>query len=234
MKNKTVIITGASSGIGLSVAELFAKKEFTIILLARTEDKLKGLCSKINKFKPNSAFCYRCDLSNTKNISEVTEQIKRKFKKIDILINNAGIGFPTDLSEIRIEEYNRIMDTNIKGVVFLTKEIIKIMQQHNQGHIINISSMAGIESNSVAPIYCTSKFALEGYTSGLRKQLKEKKLKIRVSLIRPGGVDTNYWGKRDVNRKLFMTPQEMAQVIHFVASFPEKSNVVDITMESFR
>ena len=108
------------------------------------------------------------------------------------------------------------------------------MKSNNRGHIINISSPAGIQSNPVAPIYCTSKFALEGYTEGLRMQIKEEKKNIRVANVRPGGVDTNYWGVRDIPRDKFMTSEEMALVLKFVIDFPEKSNVVDITMESVR
>ncbi len=222
---KTIIITGASSGIGYATAKLLATKGNKLILVARSEEKLA---------KEINASCYKCDLSQIKDVEEVGNKIIREHKNIDVLINNAGVGFPTDLAELGEKEYDKIMNTNFKGLVFFTKKILKIFIKQNKGHIINISSLAGIQANPVAPIYCSSKFALEGYTEGLRMQLKEKKLSIRVSLVRPGGVDTNYWGSRGVDRSKFMTPEEMAKVIEFVVEYPETSNVRYITMESFR
>jgi short-subunit dehydrogenase len=230
MQDKTILITGASSGIGKATAQLFAQKGANLILIARSEEKLKSFTHELNNKFPNSTTYHHCDLTNLDSIKKVTSQLS----KIDTLINNAGIGFPSDLSELSEEDYNKMMDTNVKGLIFLTKEILPIMEKQNKGHIINISSLAGIQSNPVAPIYCASKFALEGYTSGLKQQLEKKNLNIRVSLIRPGGVDTNYWGTRDVPRHLYMSPEEMAHVLHFVVSFPESSNVIDLTMESFR
>ena len=226
---KTIIITGASSGIGKATAELLTKDGHKLILVARSEDKL------LEFIKENKNCCmYACDLTDMAQVDQVSRKIINDFPNIDVLINNAGVGFPSQLDEISIEDYNKIMDTNVKGLVFFTKSILKQMKENNNGHIINISSPAGIQSNPVAPIYCTSKFALEGYTEGLRMQIKEEKKNVRVSNVRPGGVDTNYWGKRDVQREKFMKPEEMALVLKFVVDFPEKSNIVDITMESFR
>jgi len=225
---KTIIITGASSGIGKAAAELLGK-ENKLILVARTEDKLK----EISKNIPNSQF-YSCDLMNTEQLEKVSNQIVQDFPNIDVLVNNAGVGFPSQLDELSVKDYEEMMDTNVKGLIFFTKPILKNMEENNKGHIINISSPAGIISNPVAPIYCTSKFALEGYTNGLRMQIKEKNKNIRVTNVRPGGVDTNYWREREVPREKFMTSEEMALVLKFVIDFPEKSNVVDISMESVR
>ncbi len=226
---KTIIITGASSGIGKATAELLAKEGHKLILVARSKDKLNGIAEK-----NQNCFVYACDLMDLNQVNEVSKKIVEDFPDIDVLVNNAGVGFPSKLDELSVEDYDRIMDTNVKGLVFFTKNILQQMKKNDKGHIINVSSPAGIQANPVAPIYCTSKFALEGYTGGLRMQIKEEKKNIRVTNVRPGGVDTNYWGDRDVPREKFMTPEEMALVLKFVIDFPEKSNVVDITMESFR
>ncbi len=226
---KTIIITGASSGIGRASAELLAKEGHKIILVARSKDKLDELRSK-----HENCFSYQCDLMNIKEVEEVSKKIVQDFGEIDVLVNNAAVGFPLRLDELSVEDYEKIMDTNVKGLIFFTKPILQLMKKQNSGHIINVSSLAGKISNPVAPIYCTSKFALEGYTDGLRMQIKEEGKKIRVSNVKPGSVDTNYWGTRDVPREKFMTAEEMALVLKFVIDFPQTSNVVDINMESFR
>ncbi len=226
---KTILITGASSGIGRATAELLVRDGHRVLTLARSREILKGL---VKKYK--NAKAYPCDLRNLKETFSVAKKILAENKRIDVLVNNAGVGFPTRLDELKEGEYCDIMDTNVKGLIFLTREILKRMKKQNSGHIINISSPAGQRSNPVAPIYCASKFAVEGYTEGLRLQIKEEKKDIRVTLVRPGGVDTNYWGKREVAREKFMRPEEMARVLKFAIDFPEKSNVQEITLESVR
>lgn len=226
---KTIIITGASSGIGKAASELLVQDGHQILAVSRNKKALSELTKKYN-----NCLAFPCDLRDAKTAIQTAQAILKKFPNIDVLINNAGVGFPTRLDEIKEKEYDNIMDTNVKGMVFLTREILKRMKKNNSGHIVNISSPAGVQSNPVAPIYCASKFAVEGYTQGLRMQIKEDKKNIRVSLVRPGGVDTNYWGKRDVPREKFMTPGEMASVLKFVIDYPEQSNVFDITMESVR
>jgi len=226
---KTIIITGASSGIGKATVELLSKEGHKLILVARSEDKLNELKNKFS-----NCFVYVCDLMNLEDVEKVSKKIVEDFPNVDVLINNAGVGFPSKLDELSVEDYEKMMDTNVKGLIFFTKNILKQMKANDKGHIVNVSSPAGVQSNPVAPIYCTLKFALEGYTEGLRMQIKEEKKNIRVTNVRPGGVDTNYWGTRDVPRDKFMTSEEMALVLKFVIDFPEKSNVVDITMESFR
>jgi NADP-dependent 3-hydroxy acid dehydrogenase YdfG len=226
---KTIIITGASSGIGKATAELLGKEGHKLILVSRKKDKL----NEIAKDKENF-FVYPCDLMNSEEVEKVSLEITKHFPKIDVLINNSGVGFPSELDNLSLGDYEKMMDTNVKGLIFFTKNILKQMVENDYGHIINVSSPAGVQSNPVAPIYCTSKFALEGYTNGLRMQIKQKGKNIRVTNVRPGGVDTNYWGDRDVQRDKFMTPEEMALVFKFVIDFPDKSNVLEITMESVR
>lgn len=230
MKQRTIVITGASSGIGKASAELLSQnKDNTILLVARSRDKMEQIAE--NK---KNCIVYECDLKNMDNVIEVSRKIIEDYPEPDVLVNNAGVGFPSELDSLQEEDYDTMMNTNVKGLVFFTRTILKTMKETNHGHIINISSSAGITANPVAPIYCTSKFALEGYTDGLRKQINRDGKNIRVTLVRPGGVDTNYWGKREIDRTKFMTPEEMALVVKFVLDFPEKSNVMEIMMESVR
>ena len=144
---KTILITGASSGIGKATVELLAKEN--LILVARSKQILDDLKKKF----PN-CHIFPCDLTDEKQVATISEEIASKFT-VDVLVNNAGVGFPTKLDEISIKEYDEMMNTNVKGLIFLTKPILKQMIEKKKGHIINISSLAGIQSNPVAPIYCT-------------------------------------------------------------------------------
>jgi NADP-dependent 3-hydroxy acid dehydrogenase YdfG len=127
-----------------------------------------------------------------------------------------------------------MMDTNVKAVVTITKEVLKQLKEKKEGQIINISSEAGLASNSVAPIYCATKYAIEAYSDGLRQQLKADKLNIRVSLVRPGQVTTNYWGERTVPKEKFLTSQEVAETIDYIIKSPENVCIKSIDLESTR
>jgi len=129
------------------------------------------------------------------------------------------------------------MDTNVTGVFFLTRAVLPILIAQKRGHVVMVSSPAGGRANPVAPLYCTSKFALEGYTDGLRQQvdgLHDQGVHIRVSNVWPGGVDSEYWGDRDVPRATFMTCEEMACVLLWVVAARGTMNVNDVRVRQFR
>ena len=227
--SKTIVLTGASSGIGRATAELLARAGHRLLLVARRENLLNDLAATLP-----DAVAYPCDMMNIRQVEATAERIVAEQGRIDVLINNAGVGFPTALDTLTTADYERMMDTNVKGLVLLTRPILAAMKAAGGGHIINVGSGAGVSANPVAPIYCASKFALEGYTDGLRQQLSRDKANIRVTMVRPGAVDSEYWGDRDVPRDKFMTCEEMAAVFQFVIDFPAGANVREIFLESVR
>ena len=170
--------------------------------------------------------------------NRAVEQTVEHFGSIDALVNNAGLGLPSDLSKVVTADYLQMMETNVHGVVYLTRAALVRMRQAKRGHVVMISSRAGIEANATAPLYCTSKFALEGYTEGLRKQADtwraSEGVNIRVTNFKPGNVDSAYWGERTVPREKFMTTAEVAEGVCWVLGAPESMNVVELQVESRR
>jgi NADP-dependent 3-hydroxy acid dehydrogenase YdfG len=225
---KNILLTGATSGIGAALVKMLDGNEnYFMILLGRNQDKL-------DEIKTVNSITYCVDMLNTEEIELVSKEILSTYT-IDILINNAGLGIPTQLdSEDVLEKYTTMMDTNVKSVVQLTSQILKQMKEQQVGHIINISSEAGLASNPVAPIYCSTKHALEAYSSGLRMQLKGEKIPVKVTLIRPGQVATNYWAERVVPKEKFLTPEEVANTIKYAFEAPENVSINSIDLESTR
>jgi NADP-dependent 3-hydroxy acid dehydrogenase YdfG len=226
-----VVITGASSGIGLKSAERFAKAGCRIALLARTADKLEKAAEEVRSLGAE-VLALPTDVTDEAVVKQTFSTVQRTLGPVDILINNAGVGFATDLSKCAMADFRRMFETNVTGVFLCTREVLPSMKERQSGHIINISSIVGKVSNPNAPLYCSSKHALNGYNSGLQQQVAPDK--IRVSLISPSAVDTAYWDGRQVDRGKFLKPEEIAEVVFFVASQPEGVLIKDIDLTAFR
>lgn len=231
LKNLVIVITGASSGIGLECAKLFAQHGAKLVLMARSPDKLQAAEKSVREFC-GDVMALPLDVTDEVAVESAFAAIAEKMGPVDILINNAGTGFATDLSTCTMDDFRRIMETNVTGVFLCTRAVLPSMKQRKSGHIINISSIVGKVANPNAPLYCASKHALNGYTSGLQQQVAADK--IRVSLVSPASTDTAYWDGRPVDRSKFLAPAEVAVVIHFVASQPEGVLIKDIDLAALR
>lgn len=225
---KTILITGATSGIGKAfVVHMSENKDVKLILLARDQEKL-------NSLKASNAIKICVDLLSVSELSKKISSILEE-ESVDVLINNAGVGVPTSLDGLDVlEKYDLMMDTNVKSMVQLTSIVLKQMKTRNSGLIINISSEAGLVSNPVAPLYCASKFAVEAFSDGLRQQLKQEEKDVRVTVIRPGPIATNYWGDREVPKEKFLTSKEVANIIKYVIFSPSTVAIKSIDLESAR
>ncbi|WP_043585279.1 SDR family oxidoreductase [Geminisphaera colitermitum] len=235
LANHTVVITGASSGIGLEAAKCFARSGCRLALLARSAGKLKTAATEIIAAAPDAPtpFAIPCDVTDEAAVATAFAQIAQEFdSRIDILINNAGVGFATDLATCTFADYRRILETNLTGVFLCTRAVLPGMKACKSGHIINVSSIVGKVANPNAPLYCASKHALNGYTDGLRQQVAADR--IRVSLVSPSGTDTAYWDGRTVDRSELLKPSEVAAAIHFVASQPDGVLIKDIDLTAHR
>ncbi len=235
---KAIFLTGASGGIGRATAILLAKQGAKLALMARSAEKLASVAAEIVAAGGAQPVTIAGDVRKEQDCTAAIETAISKHGAIDVLINNAGIGIPTDLSTVNTADLLNMMETNVNGVVYLTRAALKHMRARKLGHVVMISSRAGIESNPTAPLYCASKFALEGYTEGLRKQADAWKasegVHIRVSNVRPGNVDSGYWGSRQVAREKFMTCDEVASALAWVIDAPATMNVVDLSLEARR
>ncbi|KHF41770.1 SDR family NAD(P)-dependent oxidoreductase [Halalkalibacter okhensis] len=192
--NKTIWITGASSGLGRDLAIEAIKQEYTVVLLARNINKLREL-KDVLKEKGGKAFVYPLDLSRPLMVEEVTEQIMKEVGQVDVLINNAGFGVFDKVEEANINDVQEMFSVNVVGLIALTKAVLPYMAKINQGHIINIASQAGKLSTPKSSVYSATKHAVLGFTNGLRMELMDTN--IHVSTVNPGPIKTPFFERAD-------------------------------------
>jgi len=188
MKKRTWLITGISSGLGKALAEAVIETEDFVIGTFRRESQVRDF----NKKNIKNAQAILLDITNEKNIENCVQKIILEFGKIDVLVNNAGIGFVGAIEETSMEEVRKIFEPNFFGALYLTQTILPFMRREKKGHVIQISSHGGIKAFAGFGIYNASKFALEGFSEALAQEVKP--LGIKVSIIEPGPFRTNFAG----------------------------------------
>ncbi|MCD4730216.1 MAG: SDR family NAD(P)-dependent oxidoreductase [Bacteroidales bacterium] len=235
--NKTALITGATSGIGKACAVKFAQNSFNVIITGRRNDRLKSLKEDLeSKFEVQVlTLCF--DVRNKEKVVKAIETLNNKWKQVDILVNNAGLAL--DLKPIQDGDFNDwdiMIDTNIKGLLYMSKLVSKLMIENGSGHIINIGSIAGKEAYPNGNVYCATKHAVDGLTKAMRLDLF--KHGIKVSQIAPGAVETEFsevrfFGDKDTADKVYkgytpLTAEDVAESLYFVASQPDHVNINDL------
>ena len=199
LKEKIVFITGASAGIGKSTAEAFAKEGAFLILAARRFDRVLDLANELEKKYQIKTLPICLDISDKLKVKETIENLDSSWKNIDFLINNAGVGVTTELMQYAsIDDWDQIIDINVKGLLYVTKAVLDLMVRRNSGHIINIGSVAGYDYYQGGNIYSASKHAVKAISNSLRIDLKG--YDIKVTEIDPGMVKTEFsetrWDKK--------------------------------------
>lgn len=189
-QNKVVVITGASSGIGEAAAIEFAKKGANIVLVARREDKLLDVEKKLSKFNITT-LVIPCDVSKKSDVEQMTKSVIEKFNRIDVLVNNAGFAIYGYVKDLSIEEIESQMATNYFGMIFCTKNFLPKMIEQNFGHIVNVASVAGSFGLPGIASYCASKFAMLGFSEGLKHELKGTD--VGITVVSPIMVKTNFF-----------------------------------------
>jgi len=189
-KDKIVLITGASSGIGRASAIQFAKKGANLILVARSKAKLNQLDKELSKFNISTLVC-ECDISDKFQVKKISEKILEKYGSIDILVNNAGFAIYGPVSDLNIEEIESQMATNYFGMIYCTKIFLPSMIKKKSGHIVNVASVAGSFGLPGIASYCATKFAMLGFSEGLKHELKETG--VGVTVVSPIMVRTNFF-----------------------------------------
>ncbi|MGE0018207.1 MAG: SDR family NAD(P)-dependent oxidoreductase [Draconibacterium sp.] len=231
------LITGASSGIGEATALLLARNNFNIIITGRRKLLLEALKSKIETETDAKVLILSYDIRNLQENKTAIMRIPDEWKNIDVLINNAGLA--AGLSTVQdgdFDEWERMIDTNIKGLLYITRLITPGMVERGSGHIINISSIAGKETYPMGNVYCASKHAVQSLTKGMRLDLL--KHGIKVSTVSPGAVDTEFSivrfkGDKERAKQVYkgFTPlyaQDVADTILFILTRPKHVNIDDI------
>jgi len=226
LKDKIVLVTGASRGIGKAISIAVAQSGAEVILVARDEEKLKQVKEEINHFK-GKAVVIKADFSKENEVIQLFEQIKKKYQRLDVLINNAGVASFGNTEDFPIEEFDKIMNVNIRSVFLACQKAIKLMKEKNSGYIINISSVVGFKGYNEQCAYGISKHGVMGLTKSLAVELQEQN--IRVSAILPGGVYTDIVGdaRPDLDISVLIDPKEIAHTILYLLSLWDTNAAVD-------
>jgi NADP-dependent 3-hydroxy acid dehydrogenase YdfG len=235
--NLTVFITGATSGIGKATAEILAKNQYRLILCGRRQDRLMKLQSELGKITEVTTLQF--DVRNKEEVFAAVESLPESFQQIDVLINNAGNAH--GLSSIQdgdIDDWDAMLDINVKGLLYVSKTIMPIMIKRNSGFIVNIGSIAGKEVYPNGNVYCASKFAVNALNKSMRIDLN--KHNIRVSGIHPGAVETEFSevrfkGDSERAKNVYtgykaLQAEDIADIIHFVISRPYHVNIEDLVV----
>ncbi len=234
-----VLITGATAGIGKSCAEIFAKNGHNLILCGRRLEKLQTLKQALESNYMVAVHLLNFDIQNQKEVETTIQSLPQDLHKIDVLINNAGLAAGlSSIQEGRLEHWERMIDTNIKGLLYVTKQIANLMIQNKKGHIINLGSIAGKEVYANGNVYCATKHAVDALNKAMRIDLLQHHVK--VTAIHPGMVETEFSivrfdGDEERARKVYqgmqpLKPEDVAETIYWVTTRPEHVNINELTI----
>ena len=232
---KTILITGATSGIGLAAAKKLANEKNQLILCGRRQYKLDEIYEELSKSVNVLSLCF--DVSDKNEVNRILNDLPEEFRSIDILINNAGNAHGLDtIQEGSIEDWDNMIDINVKGLLYVSRAIIPKMVEKKNGHVINIGSLAGREVYEKGNVYCASKHAVNAISKAMRIDLN--KTGIKVSEINPGLVETDFSnvrfkGDNDRAEKVYqgykaLEAEDIADIIEFVINRPGHVNIADI------
>lgn len=231
----TILITGATSGIGRAAALLFGKHGYNLVICGRRRERLETLRDSLQGVCECALLSF--DVRNKSEVFTAIESLPEKFSNIDILLNNAGNAHGlSPVHEGDLEDWEMMLDINVKGLLYVSKAVMPTMIKRKKGHIINIGSIAGKEVYARGNVYCASKFAVNALSEAMRIDLVE--LGIKVSEIKPGAVETEFSevrfkGDKEKAHKTYegfepLTPEDIADVIYFVATRPARVNIADM------
>lgn len=232
-------ITGATAGIGKSTAELFAQHQANLIITGRRKDRLENFAKELREKYKVSVLPLCFDVCKLEEVKQAIGSLPADFSAIDILVNNAGLASGlAPLQEGDTDDWEKMIDTNVKGLLYVTRMIAPMMVNSKKGHIINIGSIAGKEVYANGNVYCASKHAVDALNKGMRIDLLPHGIK--VTAINPGMIETEFsvvrfHGDEDRAKKVYLgmqplTPEDIAETIYWVATRPAHVNINDLTI----
>lgn len=233
---KTALITGATSGIGAATARILAQ-DYRLILCGRRTEQLEKIKQELGRFTEIHTLSF--DVSDRKAVFSAIASLPQQWQTIDVLINNAGNAHGLDrFQDADLDDFDAMIDINIKGLIYVTKAVLPLMEHSHNAHIVNLSSIAGKETYLNGTVYCASKAAVEAISKGLRMDLLE--LGIKVTNVAPGAVETAFSAVRfkgDEQRAaqvyqgyIPLTPEDIGNAIFYALSQPEHVQLADITL----
>lgn len=236
---KTIFITGATAGFGKATAYKFAEHGWNVILNGRREDRLRAMEKELSEQFGTKVMTLPFDVRDAKAVETAVNSLPHDWKKIDVLMNNAGLAAGLSLiQDGSIADWELMIDTNLKGLLYVSKAVMPLMIQQKHGHIINISSLAGKEAYQKGNVYCATKFAVDALTKSMRIDLLEHGIK--VTSIDPGAAETEfsivrYKGDLERARKVYegyepLKAEDIAEIVFFAATRPPHVVLNDIVV----
>lgn len=240
LRYRTIMITGASSGIGAAVAERLAPFGVGLVLLARRVDRLRSMVERLEAHEHTEVLPIACDLRDEAQILAAFSATRKRFGGVDVLVNNAGLGRAAPLCSGRTEDWREMLEVNVLGLCICTREAVADMRARgDRGHVVHIASMASHRVPRGSGVYSATKFAVRSLTEGLRGELREANSAIRVSAISPGFVRTEFAevchrdpdaAARTYDRYPVLEPFDIAQAVHYVLTAPPHVQVHDVLL----
>ena len=235
---KIALITGATSGIGKATAIILAENNFDIIACGRRHDRFKEL-EKILIDKGAHVYIKPFDIRKNSEVESFFKDLPEKWSKIDVLVNNAGLASGlSSLADGEIDDWEVMIDTNVKGLLYVSKNVVQLMQKNKSGHIVNIGSIAGKEIYPYGNVYCATKFAVDALTKAMRRELADKN--IRVTGIHPGAVETEFSlvrfkGNKEKASKVYegfenLVAKDIAEAVLWSINRPDHVNINEIVI----
>jgi 3-hydroxy acid dehydrogenase/malonic semialdehyde reductase len=234
---KIALITGATAGIGEACAQLFAREKYNLVLTGRRLDRLEKLAASLNKkYNTEVAVC-AFDVRDREQVINNFESLPAKWKKVDVLINNAGLSQGLDpIQNGSLDDWDTMIDTNIKGLLYVSKVVSNWMITNGKGHVVNLGSIAGKEVYPNGNVYCATKAAVDALSKGMRIDLLSHGIK--VTAIHPGAVETEFsevrfHGDKERAKKIYdgfepLVANDIAETIWFVVTRPKHVNINDM------
>ncbi|OQY04392.1 MAG: NAD(P)-dependent oxidoreductase [Bacteroidetes bacterium 4572_117] len=234
---KIALITGASSGIGKATANQLAEQNYDLIITGRRKTRLETLAAELQSNNNCSVLILNFDIRNKQEVNQAIDSLTDKWKEIDVLVNNAGLAAGAEpIQNALIDDWERMIDTNIKGLLYISKKVIPLMIERKRGHIVNIGSVAGKQVYANGNVYCGTKHAVDAITQGMRIDLL--KHGIKVSQIAPGAVETEFsivrfHGNEDKAKQVYkgfepLYANDIADTVVFVVTRPQHVNINDM------
>jgi len=232
---KIALVTGATAGIGEAIAKMLAEENYQLIITGRRKDRLEKLASALSV--PTHILHF--DVRNRQEVIDAINSLPEAWQKIDVLVNNAGLAAGlSSFEDGDMDNWDRMVDTNVKGLLYMSRTVVPLMIKHKTGHIINISSIAGKEVYALGNVYCATKHAVDALNRGMRIDLS--KYPIKVSAINPGAVETEFSlvrfeGDEVRAKKVYdgfenLVAADIAEAARFILSRPQHVNINDLTI----
>lgn len=223
----TAIVTGASSGIGKAIATKLAEENINVVLVARSKEKLQQIAEELTKTTEATLVPIPTDIANQAEVTAMVEQAKEQFGSIDVYVNNAGVMLNGAITDGAIEDWEKMIDVNIKGVLYGLHQVVPDMIHRGTGHIVNIASVSGFEVSKKSTAYSATKFAVRAISMGLEKELA--RTGVRITNISPGMVDTPLSTGRSADRKP-LDASNIAESVVYAVLQPAHVNINEMTI----